>query len=256
MQEWDRFDGDRAAVKLKQPRGVLQCGFTLSELLVVVAVVSITLAYAVPMFLHAISDNRRSGVQTSMISTLTEARTLALGLPEGWYASVVPGSGSAVTAASSSTYNWSDGWRVITVPYIGAAGSGSLGTSGMTWVGATASAAASQVAATAPADQVTLGYTPTTTSGIQVQVYSNSLASTSAPTTTLTRINFDNNGNLVDSNGNIMAGQAVIIQACDLGLKGQSTPVPGLGLVVLNTLGSQVPVPLAGPLPAYTAACP
>ncbi len=227
-------------------------GFTLVELLTTLAIVIITLTYGVPLFKTTVSNNRTAGAASSFASTLSEARSLALSLPASWYVSVVPGSGASVAAAASSPNGWSDGWRIITVPYVGAAGAGALATSGQDWVGATATSLASQTASTAPKDQVYLGYAPTTSTGIQVSVLTTVSGTNTTSNATLTSINLNNLGQLVDANGNLLAGQDVQAQICDLSMSGV-TGQHG-GRVVMTLQGNITNMPPSSSL--YVNPCP
>lgn len=87
-------------------------GFTLVELLVVLAVGSILLAIAVPSYAFMVNANRLAAVTNDLVTALHLARSEAI--KRGTRVTVCKtGDAMAVSPACSTTANWQDGWLVF-----------------------------------------------------------------------------------------------------------------------------------------------
>jgi len=87
-------------------------GFTLVELLVVLAVGSILLAIAVPGYAFMVNANRLAAVSNDLVTALHLARSEAI--KRGTRVTVCKtGDAMAVSPACSTTANWQDGWLVF-----------------------------------------------------------------------------------------------------------------------------------------------
>ncbi len=75
-------------------------GFTLLELMVVVAVAAIVLTMGIPQFGEFLSNSRRTELSTGLFSALTQARTEAIAR-------------NAEVAVAPSGESWTSGWRVF-----------------------------------------------------------------------------------------------------------------------------------------------
>lgn len=201
--------------KIKKPVS----GFSMIELLVVLAIMAIMLRFAVPFFGKTISNNRVSSVATSMAASLSKARSFSVMQPPFGFVSLVPGSGTGVSASSSSTNQWSNGWRemIRNQSIAGAA----LSAAAMQYVPGSTTQPPAFAAATAPTDQVYLGYASSATSGISVTLQlvgagtNNVVTGTPNPPDAIT---FNPAGELVDDNGNRLAGKDMQVLICDNGL--------------------------------------
>lgn len=83
-------------------------GFTLIELMIVIAIVAIFVVVGVPNFQNLIKDNRLSTQANSLVSSLQLARSEALKLR-----SPVTVCRSTDGAACAGTGNWESGWLVF-----------------------------------------------------------------------------------------------------------------------------------------------
>jgi len=87
-------------------------GFTLVELLVVLAVGSILLAIAVPGYAFMVNANRLAAVTNDLVTALHLARSEAI--KRGTRVTVCKtGDAMAASPACSTTANWKDGWLVF-----------------------------------------------------------------------------------------------------------------------------------------------
>lgn len=87
-------------------------GFTLVELLVVLAVGSILLAIAVPSYAFMVNANRLAAVTNDLVTALHLARSEAI--KRSTRVTVCKTSDAmAVSPACSTTANWQDGWLVF-----------------------------------------------------------------------------------------------------------------------------------------------
>jgi type IV fimbrial biogenesis protein FimT len=87
-------------------------GFTLVELLVVLAVGSILLAIAVPGYAFMVNANRLAAVTNDLVTALHLARSEAI--KRGTRVTVCKtGDAMAASPACSTTANWQDGWLVF-----------------------------------------------------------------------------------------------------------------------------------------------
>lgn len=90
----------------------MQSGFTLVELMVVVALVGIVLMWGVPNFSRLTAQKRVEATVTQLVSSIQLARSQAM--TTGRQISLCAVDTSAtVTACSGSTTNWSSGWAII-----------------------------------------------------------------------------------------------------------------------------------------------
>jgi type IV fimbrial biogenesis protein FimT len=82
----------------------LQCGFTLAELLIALAVVGISLTIAVPGFNSMVNNNRRRAAVNEFVSTLHVARSEAI--TRNQRVTVCPTAAGATCEAVA----WNQGW--------------------------------------------------------------------------------------------------------------------------------------------------
>lgn len=85
-------------------------GFTLIEILVVVSLIAILLAIAVPSFTSFISNYRATAAVNDLLQGITLARTEAL--KRGRRVTLLPNLGDAARTPST-TGSWSNGWTVF-----------------------------------------------------------------------------------------------------------------------------------------------
>lgn len=88
------------------PAPTRQAGFTLTELLIVVTIVAITAAFALPSFNDAITRNRIASQSNEFIAAVNLARTASLELNSG---GGVCGANDTLTGCGGS---WENGWLV------------------------------------------------------------------------------------------------------------------------------------------------
>lgn len=84
-----------------------QRGFTLIEVMLVVAIVAVLATIAVPSFVSVINNTRMSGEINSVVRALNFARSEAT--KRGQLVSVCPSSGTSCASAS----DWTSGWQVL-----------------------------------------------------------------------------------------------------------------------------------------------
>lgn len=89
-------------------------GFTLIELMITIAVITIALMLAVPSFSSILANHRQVSVVNSLVNTLQYARNSALRDREA--ATVCPLTNPASTVC---TGDWNTGWGVISKPAAG-----------------------------------------------------------------------------------------------------------------------------------------
>ena len=89
-------------------RSVRRAGFTLIELMVVVALISIMLVIAVPSFASFISNYRVTGATNDFLQGITLTRTEAL--KRSRRVLMLP---RDATGAPSATGNWKNGWAIF-----------------------------------------------------------------------------------------------------------------------------------------------
>jgi type IV fimbrial biogenesis protein FimT len=121
-----------------------QHGFTLVELMVVLAIMAAMMAMAVPSFQNTIDQNRLTGKSAELANAIRTARTEAM----------KRGAGARVTVAPVTSSTWTSGWKVFVDTTTNANG-GAAPTSGSTILLAT-EALPSQV--TQDTAKTTLGY--------------------------------------------------------------------------------------------------
>lgn len=93
-------------------------GFTLVEMLVVIAVAAILAAIAIPSFQNSILANRGNTAGNQFVATLTMARAEAV--KQGTYVEICPvasvtANGTCPTGAPTAT-DWSSGWYICCAP--------------------------------------------------------------------------------------------------------------------------------------------
>jgi type IV fimbrial biogenesis protein FimT len=88
-------------------------GFTLIELMVVVLIIAIMLAYGIPSYKSVITQNRMSGEINDLASDIELARSAAI--KQGMPVTICPSANpTATTPACSGTSSWNSGWIVFT----------------------------------------------------------------------------------------------------------------------------------------------
>jgi len=88
-----------------------RCGFTLTELLVVVAIAMVLVTVSVPAFRPLLRDQQIAGAQQGLLASLRQARWQAINRPQA----VVVCNGQP-RAGCDRDNGWEDGWYIATVP--------------------------------------------------------------------------------------------------------------------------------------------
>jgi type IV fimbrial biogenesis protein FimT len=87
-----------------------QCGFTLVELMVTLAVATLFLVVAVPGYYSVIQNNKAVTIANSFTSSLNLARNEAI--RRGTSVSLCPAANTAYSSCANTT-NWANGWIVF-----------------------------------------------------------------------------------------------------------------------------------------------
>lgn len=89
-------------------------GFTLTELLVTIAVMAIILAIAVPSFMSAIASYRLTTAANDLLASIQHARSEAI--RRGVRVTLCKASNSDNQCATNSAIGWNNGWMAFTDP--------------------------------------------------------------------------------------------------------------------------------------------
>ncbi len=181
-------------------------GFTIIELMITIAVAAVVLAVAVPAMDVFIANSRMSGMATTMVTTINEARSEAIST--GKFVSVHAGSDVGIEADArtvgigslpDSTAAWSDGFRVLQ----------------RTWESGALSA---DVDDTTLIRQTHYGYNPATETSVVVRRVT---AGTNTAVSTVNLFTFNRRGQLVDETTGTVIANDVQILVCDGGRSGE-----------------------------------
>lgn len=85
-----------------------KAGFTLTELIITIAIAAIVLAWGIPGYQMLILNNRAVGDANDFMASLNQARAEAIKRGVGWRVVMCPG-----TAAGCSGTAWGNGWVVF-----------------------------------------------------------------------------------------------------------------------------------------------
>lgn len=182
-------------------------GFTLVELMVTLSVVAIVTAYGLPGMRNFVSDSKMTGVATSMIAAINQARSEAIstGKPVSIYAVSDRGmSGNATTIGTGtftvSTNSWSDGFRILQRTRL-STGAISTVTSDTTLLG-----------------QSYFGYQPSNSTSIVVRRVT---AGSDSGATAVNQITFNRSGQLIEESTGAVISNDVQVLVCDGGRSGE-----------------------------------
>jgi type IV pilus assembly protein PilA len=94
---------DRGATLVRRPLGTLQEGFTILELVIVVAIIALVLSVAAPTFNAARATAQQHAAQANIRTALVAANTAYITTPDQSFSFVTP----AVLAATEPSLKWS-----------------------------------------------------------------------------------------------------------------------------------------------------
>lgn len=182
-------------------------GFTLVELLVTLSIAAIVTAYGVPAMRNFASDSKITGVATSMIAAINQARSEAIstGKPVSIYAvsdQGMAGNGTTIGAGTFSvaTNAWSDGFRVLQRTRLS---SGAISTTS---------------ADTTLLGQSHFGYQPANDTSVVVRRVT---AGTDSGATAVFQLTFNRSGQLIEETTGAVISNDVQVLICDGGRTGE-----------------------------------
>jgi type IV fimbrial biogenesis protein FimT len=107
----------RQRVRLARPSRVAKSkGFTLTELIVTIAIFAIIVGFAVPGMQELISNNRVSSLANEFSSALTYARSEAINRNSCVTMCIADDPNAANPRCSDASDNWNNGWIIFTNP--------------------------------------------------------------------------------------------------------------------------------------------